>query len=85
MELMKNKTIKLIFLIFFALFTKEINANEQFNFDVTEIEISENGNVIKGLKRGTITSKDDGFEIQSDTFEYNKILNFYCKWKCDCK
>ena len=77
MELMKNKTVKFIFLIFFALFTKEINANEQFNFDVTEIEISENGNVIKGLKRGTITSKDDGFEIQSDTFEYNKILNLF--------
>ncbi|WP_440909229.1 LPS-assembly protein LptD [Candidatus Pelagibacter sp.] len=74
---MKNKTIKLITLIFFALFTKEINANEQFNFDVTEIEITENGNVIKGLKRGTITSKDDGFEIQSDTFEYNKILNLF--------
>lgn len=74
---MKNKTIKLIILIFFTLFTKEINANEQFNFDVTEIEITENGNVIKGLKRGTITSKDDGLEIQSDTFEYNKILNLF--------
>ena len=72
---MKNKTIKFIILIFFVLFSKEIHANEQFNFDVTEIEITENGNVIKGLKRGTITSKDDGFEIQSDTFEYNKILN----------
>ena len=74
---MKNKAIKLIILIFFALFTKEINANEQFNFDVTEIEITENGNLIKGLKRGTITSKDDGFEIQSDTFEYNKLLNLF--------
>ena len=74
---MKNKKIQIIILIFFTLFAKEISANEQFNFDVTEIEITENGNVIKGLKRGTITSKEDGLEIQSDTFEYNKILNLF--------
>ena len=74
---MKNKLIKLVILLHLILFTKEISANEQFNFDVTEIEITENGNVIKGLKRGTITSKEDGLEIQSDTFEYNKILNLF--------
>ena len=74
---MKNKLIKLVILLHLILFTKEISANEQFNFDVTEIEITENGNLIKGLKRGTITSKEDGLEIQSDTFEYNKILNLF--------
>ena len=74
---MKNKLIKFLILILFILFTKEISANEQFNFDVTEIEIIENGNVIKGLKRGTITSNSNGIEIQSDAFEYNKILNLF--------
>ena len=74
---MKNKLIKFVILILFVLFTKEISANEQFNFDVTEIEITENGNVIRGLKRGTITSNSNGLQIQSDSFEYNKILNLF--------
>ena len=49
-------------------------AQEQFNFDVTEIEINEKGNKYKGLKRGTI-STNDGIFIDADTFEFNKITN----------
>ena len=50
------------------------HGNEQFNFDVTEIEINENGNEIKGLKRGKI-STNEGLTIDADTFKFNKILN----------
>jgi LPS-assembly protein len=51
-----------------------ISANEQFTFDVSELEISDNGNRIKGLNRGKITS-NNGLEIQADIFDYNKITN----------
>lgn len=50
------------------------NANEQFIFDVTEIEITENGNIINGYKEG-IAITDDGNKIFAETFIYNKITN----------
>ena len=71
---MKNKTI--FFLIFF-LIVAGFNisfASEQFNFDVTEIEITEDGNKFKGSKKGTATTQD-GLIITADNFEYDKILN----------
>ena len=73
---MKNRIIKLIISTIFILFAEDLRANEQFNFDVTEIEITENGNVIKGLKRGIITT-NNGLSIESDNFEYNKTLNIF--------
>ena len=50
------------------------NATEQFIFDVTEIEITKNGNVINGYKEGTAIT-DDGNKIFAQTFNYNKITN----------
>ena len=72
---MKNKLfifINLFFLNFFIC----LNANsiEQFNFDVTEIEILEKGNLIKGLKKGKITT-DDNVIINANTFIYKKNKN----------
>ena len=49
-------------------------AKDQFNFDITEIEIKENGNKFFGLKRGSITT-NSGIEIDADEFIYDKILN----------
>ena len=57
----------------FSLIEKTYSA-EQFNFNITEIEILENGNLFKGIKRGTISS-DTGIIINADYFEYNKLLN----------
>jgi LPS-assembly protein len=72
---MKNKIFFFIFLIVFSfLINEKVNSTEQFNFDVTEIEILENGNLFRGLKRGTI-STNDGIIIKANQFEYNKILN----------
>ena len=71
---MKNKLI-IIFVVFLFNFTIfKAYGSEIFNFDVTEIQISENGNKIIGTKRGTITSSD-GILIEADQFEYNKKLN----------
>jgi len=72
---MKNKFLSFfIFLIASKLFFFSVNSSEQFNFDVSEIKILQNGEVIKGIKKGTI-STDDGITITADTFIYNKLSN----------
>ena len=63
-----------IFLFNFFLFLNSAYAIEQFNFDVTQAEILNDGNIFKGINGGTATSAD-GLVISADTFEYNKILN----------
>ena len=72
---MINKIYILIFLALFnfSLIEKAYSA-EQFNFNVTEIEILEDGNLFKGIKRGEISS-DTGIIINADYFEYDKSLN----------
>ena len=72
---MKNSLIVLtLVLIFKIIFLNLGFAQDQFNFDVTEIEINEKGNKYKGLKRGTI-STNDGVYIDADTFEFDKVTN----------
>ena len=72
---MKNSLLILIIAFIFNLIFFSFNfAQEQFNFDVTEIEINENGNKYKGLKRGTI-STNNGVFIDADTFEFDKVTN----------
>jgi LPS-assembly protein len=72
---MKNK-LKNYVLIFFCFFllSKSISANEPFVFNVTEIEVLENGNQINGYKGGTATS-EDGSTITAENFYYNKLTN----------
>ena len=72
---MINKVYIVIILTVLSFFLIEkTRAIEQFNFDITEIEILENGNLFKGIKRGTITS-NSGIIINANYFEYNKSLN----------
>ena len=71
---MLNK-ITIFFLIIFNLIIFKVNGNEQISFDVTEIEILENGNKIIGKNRGTITTNND-IVIEADKFEFDKIKNF---------
>ena len=74
---MINKILSILFIIFLInLFQISIKADEQFNFDVTELEIIENGNIIKGTKKGTVKT-NDGIVITSDTFVYNKAENIF--------
>ena len=71
---MKNKILYFfLFIYFFSCFYSVVRSEEQFNFDVTEIEVLENGNIIKGLKKGTV-SNNDGITIIADTFVYNKKI-----------
>ena len=72
---MKSK--KLIFILFFLIFLSgtSLNSKEEFNFEVTEIEILNEGNLFKGLKRGDVTSIDGNVTITADTFEYDRTKN----------
>ena len=72
---MQNNFFIVIFLILANLvLTTSTDANEQFNFDVTEIQILENGNKILGKNRGNI-STDNGITISANNFIYDKLLN----------
>ena len=71
---MKNNLKYLIIILFSFLIVQSSKAVEQFNFDVTEIEIIENGNKIIGSKNGKV-STDDGIEIIANKFIYEKSSN----------
>jgi len=72
---MKNNFYKLLIKIFLAiLYIANVHAVEQFNFDITQIEITDDGNKFIGSKRGTITS-NNGLIIEANKFEYKKIEN----------
>ena len=71
---MKNNLLKKILIFIFCLFTLNANSSDDFNFDVTEVQILDNGNKFIGTKRGTITTSD-GVSVDADQFEYNKKLN----------
>ena len=71
---MKNKTKFIILFFYFFIFSNFIYANENFNFNVTEIEIIEDGKKFIGKNKGTATSSD-GTKIDANNFEYDKINN----------
>ena len=71
---MKNNIFKFICFLIFYFISVNANSLDQFNFDVTEIQILENGNKFIGTKRGTATA-NNGIIITADQFEYNKKIN----------
>ena len=72
---MKNKLqFFFLYLIYSFLIVSHSYSNEQFIFNITEIEITKNGNQVNGYKGGTATS-DDGSEIVAENFLYNKTAN----------
>ena len=72
---MKNRFKNFLLILIYSFFTlKSVYATEPFVFNVTEIEILENGNKINGYNGGTAIS-EDGSEITAKNFFYNKITN----------
>ena len=71
---MKNNLLKKILIIIFCFFTINANSFDEFNFDVTEVQILDGGNKFVGTKRGIINTSD-GVSINADQFEYDKKLN----------
>src|SRR5210317_2115526 len=72
---MKNRIILIAIIILLSFKLTILRASEQFNFDITEVEVTNEGNFFKGLKRGTATTNENQTIITADIFEYDKITN----------
>ena len=68
---MKNKLTTILFLTF--IMCKALFA-EEYKFEVKEIELTDNANIINAYD-GKIYSKDKDLEIVAEKFNYNKKLN----------
>ena len=72
---MRNKFLSTLIVFFTNLLLIQFSmAQDQFIFDVSEIQILEDGNKIIGSKRGKILT-NDGIVIEADNFIYKKIEN----------
>jgi LPS-assembly protein len=72
---MKNKFIKILLILLISLiFSSRVFADD-FNFTVKELEVYENGNLIKGKNGGTVTTNNGDIIITANNFEYNKLTN----------
>tara|TARA_Y100000816_G_scaffold25722_1_gene16513 strand:- start:99 stop:2813 length:2715 start_codon:yes stop_codon:yes gene_type:complete len=72
---MKNKITKIFFYIIVSLFFSiNLNSEELFNFNVSEIKISQDGNLFQGFGGGEAFT-DNGISITAENFEYNKRDN----------
>jgi LPS-assembly protein len=71
---MKNKFIIIFVVFFFSLNNFLLALAEEYIFEVTDLEIIENGNIYKGNNRGKIKT-DNQLEITSNNFKYYKKIN----------
>ena len=69
---MKNKKLFSIIFFIFCLISSNNLLGEEFYFETPEIEILNDGNLIKATKGGKATT-DDKTEILAEEFEYDKI------------
>ena len=69
---MKNKLIIIFLISIFNSSCLHFLSAEEFKFDTTELQVTEKGNLIKGIDGGTITTKNNEIIITADTFVYNK-------------
>ena len=71
---MRNKYKYLFFLItIFLVNPSFLLANDIFQFNATNLEITENGNIFEGSNGGEALTDD--IEIKAKNFRYNKELN----------
>ena len=70
---MKNSFLKITLTLILLLSFFSLAFADEFMFNITEIEVTDNGNTYKGTKRGKITTSKE-VEITSDNFDYLKKL-----------
>ncbi|MDB3971604.1 organic solvent tolerance protein [Candidatus Pelagibacter sp.] len=71
---MKSKFITFFLVLVFTLYNLSQVFGEEFIFEISDLEITENGNIYKGNNRGTIKT-DNQLKLISDNFEYLKKIN----------
>jgi len=70
---MKNKFITIFLIFIFNLSFLSFVVAEEFNFNTTELQITESGNIIRGINGGVVTTKNNEIVITADNFKYNKL------------
>ena len=71
---MKNKFVTFFLILLFNLGNLNQVLAEEFIFEISDLDIIENGNIYKGNNRGTIRT-DNQLELISNNFEYLKKIN----------
>ena len=71
---MKSKFVTFFLVLVFTLWNLSQVLGEEFIFEISDLEITENGNIYKGNNRGTIRT-DSQVKLISDNFEYLKKIN----------
>ena len=70
---MKNKLTAIFVIFILNLSSLGLAMAEEFNFNTTELQITESGNIIKGINGGIVTTRNDEIVIIADNFKYNKL------------
>ncbi len=70
---MKNKYIIILLTFILSLVSFTLTKGEEFNFNTTELQITENGNIIKGINGGEVTTRNNEIIITANNFKYNKL------------
>ena len=68
---MKNKTNVFFLFLYLILFNTAVSSIENFNYEAQEIEVLDNGNVIKGNNNIKVVL-DNNINITSDKLQYDK-------------
>ena len=71
---MKNKFATFFLMFVFVICNHNQVFSEEFIFEVSDLEITENGNLYKGNNRGTVRT-DNQLQLTSNNFEYLKKIN----------
>jgi len=72
---MKNKFINIFLVLMLNLFFFSYLMAEEFNFNVTELQVTENGKIITGINGGVVTTRNNEIIITADNFKYNKLTS----------
>ena len=71
---MKNNSIKIIIILLLSFIHAPKVISNDFTFNVTELIVTDNGNIYTGINGGTVKT-ENGIEITAETFKYNKLTS----------
>ena len=71
---MKNNFIKIILVLILGFVYISKAVSDDFYFDVSELIVTDNGNIYDGINGGKVTT-ENGIEITAQTFKYNKLTS----------
>ena len=70
---MKNKLINIFIVLIFNIIFFNFTVADEFDFNITELQVTESGNLITGIKGGTVTTSNNEIIITAENFKYNKL------------